>query len=109
MVMTEIVDPPVSQQILAFPGFLQNVCTSNYPHYLHLSLLLISPVIGMPYLDVIRRLRDASNLPIAAYQVSGEYAMLKAAAQKVRPYHLLSHLIKWFNISFLAITCLFLL
>ena len=37
----------------------------------------------MPYLDVIRRLRDASNLPIAAYQVSGEYAMLKAAAQKV--------------------------
>ena len=39
---------------------------------------------GMPYLDVIRRLRDASSLPIAAYQVSGEYAMLKAAAQKVR-------------------------
>jgi porphobilinogen synthase len=38
----------------------------------------------MPYLDVIRRLRDASSLPIAAYQVSGEYAMLKAAAQKVR-------------------------
>ena len=41
-------------------------------------------ILGMPYLDVIRRLRDASNLPIAAYQVSGEYAMLKAAAQKVR-------------------------
>ena len=40
----------------------------------------------MPYLDVIRRLRDASSLPIAAYQVSGEYAMLKAAAQKVSTY-----------------------
>jgi delta-aminolevulinic acid dehydratase/porphobilinogen synthase len=37
----------------------------------------------MPYLDVIHRLRLASNLPIAAYHVSGEYAMLKAAAQKV--------------------------
>eukprot|EP01036_Dinobryon_divergens_P038885 gene38885-51120_t len=32
----------------------------------------------MPYLDVIYRLRQASNLPIAAYHVSGEYAMLKA-------------------------------
>ena len=37
----------------------------------------------MPYLDVIYRLRQHSNLPIAAYHVSGEYAMLKAAAQKV--------------------------
>lgn len=34
-----------------------------------------------PYLDVIYRLRQATTLPIAAYQVSGEYAMLKAAAQ----------------------------
>jgi porphobilinogen synthase len=33
-----------------------------------------------PYLDVIRDLRQATTLPIAAYQVSGEYAMLKAAA-----------------------------
>ena len=40
----------------------------------------------MPYLDVIYRLRQASNLPIAAYHVSGEYAMLKAAAQKVCMY-----------------------
>ena len=32
-----------------------------------------------PYLDVIRELREATSLPIAAYQVSGEYAMLKAA------------------------------
>jgi delta-aminolevulinic acid dehydratase/porphobilinogen synthase len=33
-----------------------------------------------PYLDVIRRLREATHLPVAAYQVSGEYAMLKAAS-----------------------------
>lgn len=37
----------------------------------------------MPYLDVIHRLRSSSVLPIAAYHVSGEYAMMKAAAQKV--------------------------
>jgi porphobilinogen synthase len=35
---------------------------------------------AMPYLDVIVRVRDASPLPLAAYQVSGEYAMLEAAA-----------------------------
>ncbi len=34
-----------------------------------------------PYLDVIRRVRDATPLPVAAYQVSGEYAMIKAACQ----------------------------
>jgi porphobilinogen synthase len=34
-----------------------------------------------PYLDVVRLLRDATALPVAAYQVSGEYAMLKAASQ----------------------------
>lgn len=38
---------------------------------------------GMPYLDVIHRLRSSSNLPIAAYQVSGEYSMIKAASKKV--------------------------
>ena len=37
---------------------------------------------GMPYLDVIRLLKDNSNVPIAAYHVSGEYAMLKAAAER---------------------------
>jgi porphobilinogen synthase len=36
----------------------------------------------MPYLDIIYRLKQATNLPIAAYHVSGEYAMLKAASQK---------------------------
>ena len=35
----------------------------------------------MPYLDVIRHMREATPLPVAAYQVSGEYAMLKAASQ----------------------------
>ena len=43
-------------------------------------LLMVKP--AGPYLDVIRELRDATSLPIAAYQVSGEYAMLKAAADK---------------------------
>ena len=38
----------------------------------------------MPYLDVVKSLRDASTLPIAVYQVSGEYAMIKAAAIKVQ-------------------------
>jgi porphobilinogen synthase len=35
---------------------------------------------ALPYLDVIRRVRDATELPLAAYNVSGEYAMVKAAA-----------------------------
>lgn len=39
-------------------------------------ILLVKP--GLPYLDVIRLLRDRSPLPIAAYQVSGEYSMIKA-------------------------------
>ncbi|KAJ1692025.1 hypothetical protein LUZ63_016180 [Rhynchospora breviuscula] len=40
-------------------------------------ILLVKP--GLPYTDVIRLLRDNSALPIAAYQVSGEYSMIKAA------------------------------
>ncbi|MDQ6885922.1 MAG: porphobilinogen synthase [Gemmatimonadota bacterium] len=35
-----------------------------------------------PYLDIIRQVRDRVELPVAAYQVSGEYAMLKAAAER---------------------------
>jgi len=42
--------------------------------------LLIKP--GLPYLDVIRLAREQTELPIAAYHVSGEYAMLKAAGEK---------------------------
>jgi len=43
-------------------------------------VLMVKP--GLPYLDVIRLLRDNSALPIAAYHVSGEYAMLKAASER---------------------------
>jgi len=42
-------------------------------------MLMVKP--GLPYLDVISALHSESNLPIAVYQVSGEFAMLKAAAQ----------------------------
>jgi porphobilinogen synthase len=35
---------------------------------------------ALPYLDVIARVKDATTLPVAAYNVSGEYAMIKAAA-----------------------------
>ena len=42
-------------------------------------MIMVKP--GMPYLDVIRRVKDAYGAPTYAYQVSGEYAMLKAAAQ----------------------------
>jgi porphobilinogen synthase len=42
--------------------------------------LMVKP--ALPYLDIIRMARDRFDLPIAAYQVSGEYAMLKAAGQK---------------------------
>jgi porphobilinogen synthase len=37
---------------------------------------------ALPYLDVIRQVRDAFDVPVGAYNVSGEYAMVKAAAQK---------------------------
>jgi porphobilinogen synthase len=42
-------------------------------------ILMVKP--GMPYLDVLARVRQQTLLPIAAYQVSGEYAMIKFAAQ----------------------------
>ena len=42
-------------------------------------MIMIKP--GMPYLDIIRRAKEAFGMPTFAYQVSGEYAMLKAAAQ----------------------------
>ncbi|MFH1418213.1 MAG: porphobilinogen synthase [Planctomycetota bacterium] len=42
-------------------------------------ILMVKP--ALPYLDVIARLRTMTDLPIAAYHVSGEYAMIKAAAQ----------------------------
>ncbi len=42
-------------------------------------MVMVKP--GMPYLDVVRRVKDEFKMPTFAYQVSGEYAMLKAAAQ----------------------------
>lgn len=42
--------------------------------------LMVKP--GLPYLDIVKMLHERFDLPIAAYHVSGEYAMLKAAAQK---------------------------
>jgi len=42
--------------------------------------LMVKP--GLPYADVIRFVRDTSSLPVAVYHVSGEYAMLKAAAER---------------------------
>jgi porphobilinogen synthase len=41
-------------------------------------IVMVKP--ALPYLDVIRRVRDAFSLPVAAYNVSGEYSMVKAAA-----------------------------
>jgi len=42
-------------------------------------MVMVKP--GMPYLDIVRRVKDAFGLPTFAFQVSGEYAMLMAAAQ----------------------------
>ncbi len=42
-------------------------------------MVMVKP--GMPYLDIVRRVKDEFRVPTFAYQVSGEYAMIKAAAQ----------------------------
>jgi porphobilinogen synthase len=42
-------------------------------------MVMVKP--GLPYLDIVRRVKDTFGVPTAVYQVSGEYAMLKAAAQ----------------------------
>ena len=41
-------------------------------------VIMVKP--ALPYLDVIRRVKERTRLPVAAYNVSGEYAMIKAAA-----------------------------
>jgi porphobilinogen synthase len=41
-------------------------------------IIMVKP--GLPYLDIVREVRDEFNLPVAVYNVSGEYSMLKAAA-----------------------------
>jgi porphobilinogen synthase len=43
-------------------------------------MVMVKP--GLPYLDIVRRVKDEFRVPTFVYQVSGEYAMLKAAAQK---------------------------
>ena len=42
-------------------------------------LVMVKP--ALPYLDIIRQVRDRFDVPVAAYNVSGEYAMVKAAAR----------------------------
>ena len=42
-------------------------------------IVMVKP--ALPYLDIIRRVRDAYGVPTFAYQVSGEYAMIRAASQ----------------------------
>jgi len=42
-------------------------------------IVMVKP--ALPYLDVLRRVRESTDLPLAAYNVSGEYSMVKAAAQ----------------------------
>ena len=41
-------------------------------------MVMVKP--GMPYLDIVRRVKDEYGVPTFAYQVSGEYAMIRAAA-----------------------------
>jgi porphobilinogen synthase len=43
-------------------------------------IVMVKP--GLAYLDIIRRVKDLTHAPVAAYNVSGEYAMVKAAAEK---------------------------
>ena len=43
-------------------------------------IVMVKP--GLCYLDIVRDIRNAVNVPVAVYQVSGEYAMIKAAAEK---------------------------
>jgi porphobilinogen synthase len=43
-------------------------------------IVMVKP--ALPYLDIVRRVREQTTLPVAAYNVSGEYAMVKAAAEK---------------------------
>jgi porphobilinogen synthase len=43
-------------------------------------IVMVKP--ALPYLDIIRQIRDVTDVPVAAYNVSGEYAMIKAAGEK---------------------------
>lgn len=43
-------------------------------------IVMVKP--GLPYLDIVREVKNAVRVPVSVYQVSGEYAMIKAAAEK---------------------------
>ena len=43
-------------------------------------MVMVKP--GMPYLDIVRRVKDSFGMPTFVYQVSGEYAMLKGAVER---------------------------
>jgi len=43
-------------------------------------IVMVKP--GMPYLDIVREVKNEFDVPVAVYQVSGEYSMIKAAAEK---------------------------
>ena len=43
-------------------------------------MVMVKP--GLPYLDVVRDIRETFDIPVLAYQVSGEYAMIQAAAER---------------------------
>ena len=43
-------------------------------------MVMVKP--GLPYLDIVRRIKDQFGVPTFVYQVSGEYAMIKAACEK---------------------------
>jgi porphobilinogen synthase len=43
-------------------------------------MIMVKP--GLPYLDIVARVRDAVQVPVVAYHVSGEYSMVRAAAEK---------------------------
>src|SRR5690625_7402923 len=45
-------------------------------------MVMVKP--GLPYLDIIHRVKDVADVPVAAYHVSGEYAMLMATARNGR-------------------------
>jgi len=43
-------------------------------------IVMVKP--GLPYLDIVREIKNAVSVPVSVYNISGEYAMIKAAAEK---------------------------
>jgi len=59
---------------------LEGMIEADYDQLEGADILMVKPALA--YLDIIRDLKNTTNLPIACYNVSGEYAMVKAAAEK---------------------------